>query len=523
MKNLYVRIMAIMLFVMCVILPQAAHAKPATIIFIPLDNRPVCKNYAEQTMRAAGYNVIMPPTKLIASHDAPANPEALLEWLTKKAPSADAAVISTDALIYGGLVESRTHHVTEKLLRQRLKRVSELKTVLPIKIYAFSTIMRTPRASFGNVEPHYYEKLGPAIFAYSGLTDKAEQKQLTPTEALTKQALEANIPRAELEDWLTRRQTNLNINFELIRLAANKRFHYLAVGKDDNAPLSATHMEARKLSFENFNVSPDSFQIIDGVDQLGLLLLTRAHNDIQGNKPFINVVYGPGRGSETLPQYSDSFLRDSVPQQIAAAGGQITSDPAQAQFILAINTPENGIVKDSTADDNQFFASQANRLFTSKLTELFDAGYHVSLADISYSNGSDNGFMNFFMKNSYPEKLKAYNGWNTADNTIGYAIAQGILSERTAAKKLERQLAQRLVDDWFYQSNARRTISELLKNDGRSRLKYNLGNAEKAILSKAEKECRTLAHNYNYTKRLKFEITFPWHRLFEAEIKITEK
>ncbi len=100
---------------------------------------------------------------------------------------------------------------------------------------------------------------------------------------------------------------------------------------------------------------------------------------------------------------------------------------------------------------------------------------------------------------------------------------RGFFPSAQLQKKLERQLAQRLVDDWFYQSNARRTISELLKNDGRSLLKYNLGNAEKAMLSKAEKECRTLAHNYNYTKRLKFEITFPWHRLFEAEIKITEK
>ena len=60
---------------------------------------------------------------------------------------------------------------------------------------------------------------------------------------------------------------------------------------------------------------------------------------------------------------------------------------------MALNTPQDGIVKDSTADDNQPFASAGNKNFVGILGQLLRSGRNVSLADISYSNGADNGFM----------------------------------------------------------------------------------------------------------------------------------
>lgn len=504
-------------------IPHITAAKNISVIFIPLDNRPVCSGYARQSLQSANCTVILPPEKLLASHDLPGDPEALLDWLERTAPRADAAVISTDSLIYGGLVASRTHNTPESVLRKRIKRISVLKTFLPIKLYTFSTIMRTPQSSRGKVEPPYYEKLGPLIFAYSALIDKEDQKRLAPSESLTKQTLEENLPKAVLEDWLARRTTNLNINFELARMVTNNRFHYLAVGKDDNAPLSATHMEARKLNLENFNTDPHAFQIIDGVDQLGLLLLTRAYNEINNTAPAIHILYSPGQGAKTLPQYSDSFLQDSIPRQIRTAGAVIAENISDADLVLAVNAPENGIVKDSTADDNQFFPSSANKEFTKQLTELLNKGVSVSLADISYSNGADNGFMHYFTVNSHPEKLKAYNGWNTADNAVGYAIAQGILAKHTPSDKLAAQLKQRFIDDWFYQSNARKKIADKLSQNNRSHIKYDLGSHSGEILRQVTDDCRDLVLRYDYTRKTKFELSFPWHRLFEVEVKLKEK
>ena len=147
---------------------------------------------------AANCKIILPPEKYIATNEKNGNPEGIWEWLEHKAPKADAAVISTDSLVYGGLVASRTHNISQEELQKRINHLYKLKTTLPIKLYAFSTIMRTPRASKGRVEPPYYSTIGPTIFAYSQLLDKQDQGKLSPTEKLTMQALERNMKKAEL-------------------------------------------------------------------------------------------------------------------------------------------------------------------------------------------------------------------------------------------------------------------------------------------------------------------------------------
>lgn len=502
------------------LLPATASAKKLTLLYVPLDNRPVCVDYVKETMEATDCKIILPPEKFIAANDRNGNPEGIWEWLETKAPKADAAVISTDSLLYGGLVASRTHHITKEQLDRRLQRLYELKASLPIKLYAFSTVMRTPRASQGRVEPPYYAKIGPSIFAYSQLLDKQEQNKLTPAERLKKQALECNLPQAELADWLTRREKNLQVNQELTHMARSGKFHYLAIGKDDNAPLSSTHMEARKLHLATFDMAPQSFQILDGVDQLGLLLLVRAYNEALAKQPSIFSLYSPGAGAATLPQYSDARLQDSVPQQIIAAGAVQTNSAQTADLILALNTPPDGIVKDSTADDNQFFASIANKNFVNTIEQHLADGRQVSLADISYSNGADNGFMNILARSQYISKLAAYNGWNTADNAVGYAIAQGLLASSMNEGDRKLLLRQRLIDDWYYQSNARRKISSELEKHNREDMKYALETAEKPILQYITKECESLAKQYDITKSSQFKLSFPWSRLFEIDVKM---
>lgn len=502
---------------------QPVQAKKLNIIYVPLDNRPVCYDYVQQTMEATGCNIIMPPEKFIANSSSNGDPEAIWDWLQNKAPKADAAVISTDSLIYGGLVASRTHNIPQEVLTARLERLNALQHKLPIKLYVFSTIMRTPRASFGRVEPPYYSQAGPAIFAYSELLDKADSRTLPLAEQLTKQALERNLHQADLGDWLKRRKKNLDVNYELAAMANNGRFHYLAIGKDDNAPLSATHLEARKINFRTFNMGHGVFQILPGVDQLGLLLLTRAYNEANGLTPSVYPLYSGGVGAATLPQYSDVRLQDSVPQQIDAAGAVVAAAAADADLVLALNTPPDGIVRDSTAGSNQFFASAENKKFVRTLQATLDGGARVSLADVSYSNGADNGFMDQLAKAGQLERLTAYNGWNTADNTVGYAISQGLLAaamSKTAADKLMRQ---RLIDDWFYQSNARCRISVLLEQYSREDLKYDLGAGEKPVLNEVTSDCNLLADKYSFTRNTDFSLSFPWHRLFEVDVEINNK
>lgn len=326
--------------------------------------------------------------------------------------------------------------------------------------------------------------------------------------------------KAELGDWLERREKNLLVNQELTRMARNGKFHYFAIGKDDNAPLSATHMEGRKISLSTFDMSRDCFQILDGVDQLGLLLIARAYNEAKGTKPSVYPLYSVGAGASTLPQYSDARLQDSVPQQIIAAGAVQAASADNADLILALNTPQDGIVKDSTADDNQPFASAGNKNFVGILGQLLRSGRNVSLADISYSNGADNGFMSLLANSINLQPLAAYNGWNTADNAVGYAIAQGLIARDMSSEARSRLLRQRLIDDWFYQSNARRSISNELEKHNREDLKYDLATEEKTILQQITADCQSMANSYSITRGTKFTLSFPWKRLFEVDVEI---
>ena len=312
-QHLFKSFITLFSFILCVFSGMTALAKEKTaLLFIPLDNRPVCFSYPVKVMEAAGYKIYTPPENLLATRTAPADTEKLWKWLESRAEKVDAAVISTDALIYGGLVASRTHSMSMPELESKVKRLQNLRMDKDTRFYGFSTLMRTPRESYGNVEPAYYSNVGPAIYRYSQLSDKSDLHAETLLEDFEVGAFERNLARDHLKDWLDRRNKNMAINHQLAMLTRVGRFDYFAIGKDDNAPLSHTHMEARKISLNNAHLSDESFQILPGVDQLGLLLLTRAVNDLTNQTPAICPLYVEGVGPKTIPQYSDMPLGNCV-------------------------------------------------------------------------------------------------------------------------------------------------------------------------------------------------------------------
>ena len=75
-------------------------------------------------------------------------------------------------LLYGGLIPSRLHHLSEKEVNERLDIVHQIKNINPhIKIYAFHCIMRAPSYNSSEEEPDYYEDFGYALFRRKYLLD----------------------------------------------------------------------------------------------------------------------------------------------------------------------------------------------------------------------------------------------------------------------------------------------------------------------------------------------------------------
>ena len=135
------------------------------ILYVPLDNRPVCLDYVVDTFKTVPVQLAVAPREYLSYQSVPGDTEAIWQWLREQASSTDVMVIAADSLVYGGLVPSRRHEIGPDVLNERVDRFRELKEVNPaLQIYLFTTIMRTPRAASGGTEPDYYEIWGPKFF-----------------------------------------------------------------------------------------------------------------------------------------------------------------------------------------------------------------------------------------------------------------------------------------------------------------------------------------------------------------------
>ncbi len=519
-------ILAAWLFIFLLTGAQTAAAAAAPpkkpILYIPLDDRPVCLDYVVETMDAAGLTVLTPPKQLLASRGQDGDPAKLWQWLYSQAAEAEAIVVATDSLIYGGLVPSRRHELPQGTVLARAEQFRKLKQDFPrLRIYGLSTLMRTPRQSFGGMEPDYYEAYGPAIFRLTALLDKEETEGLAPAEKLEVAHHRQSIPAAVLQDWFARRQKNLAVNYTLIKLAQEQVFHYLVIGKDDNAPLSQTHREAQQMKQRTADIALSRFQLVPGVDQLGLVLLVRSIHEKAWKSPCIAVQYADGPGAATTPLYSDQKVSESVEAQIFALGCTPVSTPQDAQLLLAVNTPSDGITLEASHPLNLSTPSFAAQKLAEAIADWANRSTPpVAIADIAYANGADNGFLSVLSANGTLPKLAAYSGWNTADNKIGYALAQGLLAAQMPPEKRAALLQKRLLDDWAYQANIRRMLMQ--KYIVPEKLNpYRLGMPARKLQLIVADEMADFQRNNPGLDQAAYDYVFPWNRLFE--IKITKR
>ena len=95
-------------------MPEAAahhknEQKVEKILYIPHDNRPISDKQTAEVISKLGYEVVVPPDNMLGSRTDLGHPDELWDWLKQNAQDADAAVISSDSMLYGSLVGSRKH------------------------------------------------------------------------------------------------------------------------------------------------------------------------------------------------------------------------------------------------------------------------------------------------------------------------------------------------------------------------------------------------------------------------------
>lgn len=489
-----------------------------TILFVPQDNRPTSREQSAEAVEKLGYRVLMPPRELLGGLEA-GKPEELWEWTAVQAARADAAVISTDAFLYGGLVASRKHELSEQALSERVQRLASLKQRNQrLKVYAFGSLMRTPASgpASGGEEPAYYLTYGAQIFRRSGLLDKQENGGLTADEDRELQTLAGLIPDDVWQDWTQRRAKNFAVDQALIDLSRTGQIDYFVLGKDDNAPLSATHAESLRLARYAQDVPGARFQMLAGIDEFAALLMARAVNDQDHVVPFVNVQYNWGVGGAMVPDYSDEPIAASIQSDLLIAGAVAVPDPARADLVLLVNTPPAGKMGYGNAPDNDGTDLYDAQSFVCYAGSLIAQGYRVAIADITRTNGADNALMNGLRDAGLLFRLYGYAGWNTATNSVGFVLGQGILNVRLPEKDVDALLLERYLDDWGYQSNVRTMVSNQLSMLSRPDILLNLGRYEPAAQLRVTRLLREFAASnlppYPGVDHLEFY--FPWHRMF---------
>lgn len=528
------QLLCLFLMMIVVYVPNVVFASlNKTIIFVPHDNRPISFKQTADNIRDLGYEVLTPPEELLGNRENPyAKPEELSKWVIENAKKADAAVISSDSMVYGSLVASRKHNLSEDVVLARVHNFEKIHQANPnMKLYVFGSIMRTPQTSeaSGSEDANYYAQYGTDIARYTALTDKLEQDGLTHKERKQLQQYEQKIPKAALDDWLSRRQGNFLVSKNLIDLARNDVITYLALGCDDNAKYSQTNKERRALDNYGSDLGELKYQSVAGIDEIGYVLLTRAVNNLQGDIPFVSVHYAKGTGENTIPAYSNEPIKNSIATHIKMAGGMKVNSDKRADLVFMVNTNFDGTTGAANDLNNVYIPNENIIDFVNMVDEAIQAGKKVGIGDITFGNGSDNALMFSLYGKNLLDKLNAYSGWNTPTNSTGYALAMGMGANYTDRVGILKMLEVRYLDDWLYQANIRQAVANRLNSmPGEG----DYGNTKTRTLPAEKLATEALQKMIADYGLEKFEgqsyvadaqIRFPWQRMFEADIIFPEE
>lgn len=508
--------LAVASFFLCA--SPAALAK--TILYVPQDDRPVDYEYTVSTAEAAGYQVLTPPAQYLSGMNFHGSPDKLMAWVDANAGKADAMVLSIDSLVYGGLVDSRKHNLPMETLTARLEKVEALhKSHKNVPIYVFSTVMRSPWAGGKGVEPDYYLTMGSDIYQLASLQAKMDEEGLNPQERNDWFAIMRRVPMEYLQDWYNRRRKNMSINYRLIDDARKGVFTYYSLGHDDNSVSTQPSLESKYLEMAGTGIPKTAFGSFPGADQLGLLLITRASNDFNNYHPKITVIYPLGGGEKTVPRYDGQAIGKTIASHVEAIGGTMV-DNERPDLLLAVNTPLTTSTTESANFENFPIMLQSTRDFLTQIEKAVNLDIPVSIVDMAFSNGSDNTLVYGLYQDKMMYRLAAYNGWNTASNSVGYGIAQGVLSKYMTADAHRDMLTTQYLDNWAYQANVRDYIYRMQQKLEAGVVTQYYPTLNEELQSRTKEQLQRYASTYLGIDPKTVDVALPWQRLFEVYVDV---
>ena len=497
--------------------------------YLPLDERPCNRLFPRRMAASCGeVELLTVPDTLLGHKKSPADVEGIWKFLEEKSKMCDSAVLSAEMLFFGGLLPSRIHHLPEEWIGRVTQRLVQLKENNPaLDIYLFQLIMRTPRYDSSEEEPDYYAQYGKLLFRRAYLEDKKTRAGLEPEEETEYRTASDALPSEIRRDYEWRRRYNLRLLEEVLTLVERGVVKILYIPQDDSCEYGYTAMDQHRIQqkIRSMNLQGRVY-LHPGADEAGAELLARAYLDGKKQTCRVHVLYGSILAPRIIPLYEDRILGASVEQHLLACGCLPCETPEQADLILAVNAPGRVMQesKEQSCADVTYQTFRCQNLFVQRIAELVRGGKRVAVADCAYANGGELDLIVRLDAAGILDKLISYKGWNTACNTIGTSLAQGIFALDTPeTPAVKANLAYHLVDDVFYQAVVRARMEREAETRGANY--FDLNNCGEILGRLAAEQIRSLwqqviQRSFADSPAQPAAVFFPWNRLFEIGVTL---
>ena len=500
----------------------AAAAGSGPIAFVPLDDRPVTYQLPVLLGRIAGVDVVTPPRRTLGHYLRAGDPEAIAAWLRSSATQdAQAVVLSTDMIAYGGLVNSRIlGDVPAFAAISRLRDAAALRPARPGAWFgAFGTVMRLAPTGVPQSGPgsQWFApgRAGEALTEWANLPQGSSDPEVRRKNA----ALRAIAGEDVIAAYLATRARNLEVDLYLLQLAAEDGFDRVVLGQDDAgaAGLHVADVARLRGAAARFGLGARA-SIEPGADELGMALVANALARSVHWTPKVAVHYARADGALLRDPLEFEPASATIGSLIALCGGRDVQSGADIEVF--VRSPET-----SDADEAAFHHAIADAVAAGKSVAVIDLSFLHEKSDEPARTA------HALIAQGIAAKIDAFASWNTTANTAGTALAEAIAvgAGKRAGTYSEiahaRFMLDRYADDYAFHIFVRPDLNARLQAAGVEDHTYLAGPA----LASAQTANRSalwrqtlalLAQIYPQYRDAGLLITLPWNRTFETQLDV---
>ena len=493
------------------------------IVYIPLDERPCNYAFASQIAQGSPVRLAVPEIGMLGVKKKPADMEAVLHFLREESMDADACVLSLDMLLYGGIIPSRIHQMSENALIERLETVRELKRQNPkLKIFAFALIMRCPSYSSADEEPDYYETCGREIFLTGQVKHKQALGVMTDAEADALLDTYGAKTGPYLEDFENRRRINRGI-LEKILTEYRDCFEVLVIPQDDSSAYGYTTVDREYLKQVVAKSGLGDVPMYPGADEVGMSLLANAACALMGRNPNMKLVFAHEDAPKMAPLYEDRPVGKTIPVLLQTSGCRITEEE-DADITLYLNYPAKDPVE-VWQEPSEGYKMRDLVGFCDRIAADVRCGKLAAVADGAYCNGGDAELVQMLSQRIALTELAAYAGWNTSSNTLGTVACQAVFAWLFGKREqLALFTAQRLYEDVGYCGIVRREVTAMIEPMGFGY--FDAGETDGKVAQLVRRQLNVHMEQLLPEIARAYEIDrcrMPWKRMFEVDLTLKRR